>query len=106
RLSQESCRHRDQHTFPTRRSSDLEVNQRLVEMPPEPQGLQVAEGPVLAEGALRDHSLQRFQVRLDGVGGLLNQQFVLVDEVRVRSEEHTSELQSRENLVCRLLLEK
>src|SRR5690606_41004756 len=34
-----------------------------------------------------------------------------VDEFRgkpsvVRSEEHTSELQSRENLVCRLLLEK
>src|SRR5690606_41161942 len=27
-------------------------------------------------------------------------------EDRVRSEEHTSELQSRENLVCRLLLEK
>src|SRR5690606_41608630 len=27
-------------------------------------------------------------------------------EVDVRSEEHTSELQSRENLVCRLLLEK
>src|SRR5690606_41627419 len=25
---------------------------------------------------------------------------------RVRSEEHTSELQSRENLVCRLLLEQ
>src|SRR5690606_40246013 len=28
------------------------------------------------------------------------------DERDVRSEEHTSELQSRENLVCRLLLEK
>src|SRR5436309_5796501 len=28
------------------------------------------------------------------------------DNVIVRSEEHTSELQSRENLVCRLLLEK
>src|SRR5690606_41400850 len=27
-------------------------------------------------------------------------------EAVVRSEEHTSELQSRENLVCRLLLEK
>src|SRR5690606_40940174 len=27
-------------------------------------------------------------------------------ERRLRSEEHTSELQSRENLVCRLLLEK
>src|SRR5690606_42042427 len=26
--------------------------------------------------------------------------------IRPRSEEHTSELQSRENLVCRLLLEK
>src|SRR5690606_40049864 len=29
-----------------------------------------------------------------------------VEVVLVRSEEHTSELQSRENLVCRLLLEK
>src|SRR5690606_40017742 len=29
-----------------------------------------------------------------------------VDIIGVRSEEHTSELQSRENLVCRLLLEK
>src|SRR3712207_8705715 len=28
------------------------------------------------------------------------------DDVRVRSEEHTSELQSRQYLVCRLLLEK
>src|SRR5690606_40511833 len=27
-------------------------------------------------------------------------------EMAIRSEEHTSELQSRENLVCRLLLEK
>src|SRR5690606_40960436 len=29
-----------------------------------------------------------------------------VDIAGLRSEEHTSELQSRENLVCRLLLEK
>src|SRR3712207_9202028 len=29
-----------------------------------------------------------------------------VEEVSVRSEEHTSELQSRQYLVCRLLLEK
>src|SRR5690606_4299503 len=29
-----------------------------------------------------------------------------VSAMRARSEEHTSELQSRENLVCRLLLEK
>src|SRR5690242_21158853 len=30
----------------------------------------------------------------------------VVSEPRVRSEEHTSELQSHVNLVCRLLLEK
>src|SRR5690606_41541867 len=30
----------------------------------------------------------------------------LLRHARPRSEEHTSELQSRENLVCRLLLEK
>src|SRR5690606_41446124 len=30
----------------------------------------------------------------------------MITPSRVRSEEHTSELQSRENLVCRLLLEK
>src|SRR5205085_12373415 len=30
----------------------------------------------------------------------------ITDELGVRSEEHTSELQSQSNLVCRLLLEK
>src|SRR5690606_39575494 len=39
-----------------------------------------------------------------GIGEMLK---VAVENVPgVRSEEHTSELQSRENLVCRLLLEK
>src|SRR5690606_40816261 len=32
--------------------------------------------------------------------------FAVVTDGKRRSEEHTSELQSRENLVCRLLLEK
>src|SRR2546430_10222484 len=36
----------------------------------------------------------------DRVGG------IVVPDRRVRSEEHTSELQSQSNLVCRLLLEK
>src|SRR3989475_6828834 len=40
--------------------------------------------------------LQQAKVRLD----------VLEKSVSVRSEEHTSELQSQSNLVCRLLLEK
>src|SRR5690606_42041785 len=40
-------------------------------------------------------------VRVAHRGGGERQQFL-----DARSEEHTSELQSRENLVCRLLLEK
>src|SRR5256885_5350051 len=45
--------------------------------------------------------------RRPGTGGraLVEESFVL-DEARRRSEEHTSELQSPCNLVCRLLLEK
>src|SRR5690606_42022354 len=39
------------------------------------------------------------------IGRILTNQFDLLRMER-RSEEHTSELQSRENLVCRLLLEK
>src|SRR5690606_41836389 len=47
----------------------------------------------LLGGGIRDH--------IGDVNGLI------VDrQVDARSEEHTSELQSRENLVCRLLLEK
>src|SRR5207249_5260715 len=39
----------------------------------------------------------------DSVGRLMTPDFIAVKE---RSEEHTSELQSRFDLVCRLLLEK
>src|SRR5690606_40286582 len=42
--------------------------------------------------------------RLADYAGVGNQ--VVRDALAIRSEEHTSELQSRENLVCRLLLEK
>src|SRR5207302_9700041 len=38
--------------------------------------------------------------------GLRPNDMALARDGRLRSEEHTSELQSRENLVCRLLLEK
>src|SRR5690606_40949871 len=38
--------------------------------------------------------------------GVAEHDFVGGGQAAVRSEEHTSELQSRENLVCRLLLEK
>src|SRR5690606_36543848 len=40
-------------------------------------------------------------------GAEITQQILAIARTQVgRSEEHTSELQSRENLVCRLLLEK
>src|SRR5690606_32862176 len=43
---------------------------------------------------------------LKWTGGGNNWMGMTIDHARGRSEEHTSELQSRENLVCRLLLEK
>src|SRR5690606_41935950 len=51
------------------------------------------------------------QFPIDRSGGAAAQAAIdtavrLLREGRLRSEEHTSELQSRENLVCRLLLEK
>src|SRR5690606_39322101 len=42
-------------------------------------------------------------VYLTGAVGMFQQSYL---PPGIRSEEHTSELQSRENLVCRLLLEK
>src|SRR5436309_8912534 len=56
----------------------------------------------------RVHTLL-FGTRLTNITRHLKQRDVDVALTRVsaaRSEEHTSELQSRENLVCRLLLEK
>src|SRR5690606_40912904 len=46
----------------------------------------------------RRHQLHEV-IRLSGMN-------LVVNDVDMQSEEHTSELQSRENLVCRLLLEK
>src|SRR5690606_41823922 len=45
---------------------------------------------------------RKFRVRREQFIELCNELFASAH----RSEEHTSELQSRENLVCRLLLEK
>src|SRR2546430_8997749 len=42
----------------------------------------------------------------DLVGGKINQAGQKKEPMEARSEEHTSELQSQSNLVCRLLLEK
>src|SRR5436305_15338452 len=82
-----SVDHRALHSFPTRRSSDLRnrVRRHLA--------LHVERAPPPDFAVLE---LARPWVELP-LGG--------VSEHR-RSEEHTSELQSRPHLVCRLLLEK
>src|SRR5690606_41542979 len=78
------------HSFPTRRSSDL---------------LRAASLAAGKRAAVRRRRRSTASVRprcragFDDVPGTLT-------GPRNRSEEHTSELQSRENLVCRLLLEK
>src|SRR2546421_2302504 len=46
------------------------------------------------------------QVRQDGAGLGARRHLLRVRRAARRSEEHTSELQSRSDLVCRLLLEK
>src|SRR5690606_41658100 len=79
--------HRHLHSFPTRRSSDLGSHRAAQDrhqiVPPLPR---------------RRSCLDR-----RGAGGEV---LVSRGAQAGRSEEHTSELQSRENLVCRLLLEK
>src|SRR5690606_40786734 len=56
----------------------------------------------LAETALAGRSLRAFA----WCWAICCHDEVTTPDETVRSEEHTSELQSRENLVCRLLLEK
>src|SRR5438874_6844401 len=67
--------HRDLHSFPTRRSSDL--------------GVRVGR-----------------RADVDEIEAFLLGENLAPARIQPRSEEHTSELQSRRDLVCRLLLEK
>src|SRR5207247_8540028 len=90
-------------SFPTRRSSDLQVVVREVDGEPyepvERLAIDVPEeyvGVVTQLLALRKGNLEQLVNHGTGWARL---------EYR-RSEEHTSELQSRVDLVCRLLLEK
>src|SRR5690606_40318788 len=77
--------HRDLHSFPTRRSSDLMTRATVLQ----------------TQTASRERPLS-----LRATNQRYSEPTLLEERRRLRSEEHTSELQSRENLVCRLLLEK
>src|SRR5699024_12786435 len=90
--------HQRPHPFPTRRSSDLSAR------------------------TIADTDWERIVSLYDDLGSIkpsaitdLNQAIAIaeargpaagLERVDARSEEHTSELQSRFDLVCRLLLEK
>src|SRR5690242_21896294 len=78
--------HRDLHSFPTRRSSDL--TDRRFEQFGEAVLLKAHDAGATARHQRPGAHQRRGQ------------------RVTTRSEEHTSELQSHVNLVCRLLLEK
>src|SRR2546427_6261778 len=85
--------------FPTRRSSDLEIQRPvLVQRVVETDLQRAAETVLLDRGVQRGlHGRVEAHARKAGV---------VHTGADVRSEEHTSELQSQSNLVCRLLLEK
>src|SRR5688572_32507469 len=60
-----------------------------------------------ARAALLTHaSAAQIERLLQIVSRLAAEDSPALDEALLRSEEHTSELQSQSNLVCRLLLEK
>src|SRR5690606_40586285 len=90
---------RELHSFPTRRSSDLSAPLDRAQ-----------DGGALAlvDQAGQNLAVSRHRFRAGFPIGFRHLR--LLDRadlpLEVRSEEHTSELQSRENLVCRLLLEK
>src|SRR5690606_41300765 len=96
----------DLHSFPTRRSSDL-ATMRLHVAFLRPGLRQPVPGLALAAGLL---GLGADEGPHLGRGIALPQRVIaqlvqFAERTQLRSEEHTSELQSRENLVCRLLLE-
>src|SRR5688572_30935655 len=93
----DGCGHdRVPHSFPTRRSSDLRAErgtERELSAAVHSAGEQKV-GDVDA----RDHQHEDHRAQYGEQRGAY--------ALRERSEEHTSELQSQSNLVCRLLLEK
>src|SRR5690606_41304564 len=92
---------RDRHlacSYPTRRSSDLAAGVRIV-LQQAFDAAQVASADGMPNRGGGEGPLQ---IRVEPLE--LRRVRELVGQLR--SEEHTSELQSRENLVCRLLLEQ
>src|SRR5438445_1913801 len=92
--------HRALHSFPTRRSSDLIIQSRS----PCPNATSAPAPVALARRASRAwaNTSLPWRERTLSYGSKPCRSRLAGS----RSEEHTSELQSRQYLVCRLLLEK
>src|SRR5690606_40387050 len=90
-------------SFPTRRSSDLNLSHHdsIEVVLPEISGVGQDIGILIvpAIGSIRSS----YPVKLPAGNCFI---IVKLRANPIRSEEHTSELQSRENIVCRLLLDK
>src|SRR5205085_9672010 len=92
------------HSFPTRRSSDLQIILPLM--------LASVIADIVASSLMRESlmteklSRRGLRVRAEYEVDVFRTTQVRDVMTRDRSEEHTSELQSQSNLVCRLLLEK
>src|SRR5690625_6637752 len=88
----------DLHSFPTRRSSDLEKSELSASFISQVERDEAS--PSIA-------SLERITQALGvDLAQLFSREPAEPVVRKQRSEEHTSELQSRGHLVCRLLLEK
>src|SRR5690606_39991210 len=100
--------HDDLHlrSLPTRRSSDLTGGRMIQRTPNDPAWY---KGGLYHDDMPFDIPAYWFMSWYDVSVGPNLELFNIARRKaspEVRSEEHTSELQSRENLVCRLLLEK
>src|SRR5699024_12704945 len=97
-LFKETHNHKNLHSFPTRRSSDLYEDEKVIIV------------------TLKIQNKGEYAIDEDLIAGTNTHPVLLLTNTdyrrvsrsdrKIRSEEHTSELQSRFDLVCRLLLEK
>src|SRR5690606_41645547 len=93
------------HSSPTRRSSDLILKVEIGVGQRNDVNTGVSHLGNERCGLILVAQRQRATVARNNATFEASAQNALCDQLK-RSEEHTSELQSRENLVCRLLLEK
>src|SRR5699024_11858963 len=101
--SQHSSPHLHLLSFPTRRSSDLDIRDMKA------RSLRSNIGMVLQDNILFSDSIAT-NIRMGNPEASMEEVVTAAKAANahdfIRSEEHTSELQSRFDLVCRLLLEK